>query len=421
MYQFPNCCKFFVVLILTSTIGMNAFSQNRNNPYSVYGIGDIDNNSYNRTSGMGGAGLALNSSVFLVDNNPASLAGLPRSFYMANLSLAGKMSTYTGDPIDRTNSNNRDFWVKRFELAVKVNGFWASSIGFGQYSNVNYKFSGNQFVEGTTTSYKTIFQGDGGLNDYHWQNAFSLGKHFSVGVKSSVIAGPLNQTETLNDEALQSTITTAQQDYISGLHFQTGALYATKLNKKWDFSIGARYAPKTRLNEQRTLNVTQNTTVIVQDKLLQTGSFYLPESIAGGVALQYDKKTTFVADYSYENWSSLHVNGTGWQLINSSRLSAGAEFLGGKDQFGKKIQKRLLQIGAFLDNSYLQVRNQPIREYGITGGMGGILSNSLLYSISLQAGIRGTKAVQLIKESYIGLTFNISYRDLLLSKGRKYD
>jgi hypothetical protein len=419
--QRSSTYKNFILIIFAVVICQPAFSQNMNNPYSVYGVGDIDHNIYNRTTGMGGTGLALKSNLFLIDNNPASLTGLPRSFYLAQLSLTGQAISYSGDPINKTNSNNRDFWIKRFELAVKVNGFWATSIGFQQYSNVNYKFSGSQFVEGTVSSYKTSFEGDGGLNDYHWQNAVSLGKHFSLGLKSSLIAGSVNQTEILDDEALQSTITTAQQDYMTGFKFQAGTLFETPVTKKWDFSLGARYSPRTTLRLDRTLTVTQNTAAVVEDQFISQGHFYLPETYAAGIALKHNKTTTFAADYSYENWAASAVKGTGWQLINSNRISAGAEFASNRDPFNKSVKQRFFQVGAFYNTSYLQVRNQPVREYGLTGGMGGVLSNSLLYSLSLQAGIKGTTNMNLIKETYIGFTFNISYHDFLFSKGRKYE
>ena len=177
-----------------------------NSPYSIYGIGDIDTKAYNRTSGMGSAGLALRSSYFMIDNNPAAIAGLTRSFYIVDAAVTGKSIMYKGDPIDATNSNNKDFWIKRLSLGIKLNNYWASSVGFGQYSNVNYKLYGTQTVEGSTAKYPASWEGDGGLNEYYWTNAVSLGKHWSFGIKSSIIAGAINQTETVADENLCSKL-----------------------------------------------------------------------------------------------------------------------------------------------------------------------------------------------------------------------
>ena len=406
------------VLIVAAT---TAFSQNMNNPYSVYGVGDIDSKVYNRTSGMGCTGLAIKSSAYLVDNNPAALTGLTRSFFQLHVSVAGRASSFSGDPIDASNASSKDMWIKRLALAVKINKFWASSIGFSQFSNVNYQFTGSQFLEGSNTTYKTGYAGDGGLNDYYWTNAVSLGKHFSLGIKSSVIAGAINQSETLSDEVLQSVITTRQQDYIGNLRFQGGLLYETALTKKWDVAVGGRFAPKTKFSAQRTLTITENDETLIDDKYVQNNRFFLPATYAAGIAVKKNKKTTFAADYTYENWSSLHIRESGWQLVSSNRVSAGVEFSRLTNQWGFPAERRFFQAGGFYTNSYLQVRNTPIREYGFTAGMGGVLGNNLLYSFSLEAGVKGTTTAKLIKENYVGFTLNLTYRDLLLSKGRKYD
>jgi hypothetical protein len=412
--------KLLICVITTHVIGFSVFSQNTNNPYSVYAIGDIDNGVYNRSSGMGGAGLAINSSVFLVDNNPASLSGLSRSFYIASLGGTARINTFSGDPITADNNKSKDFWIKRFSLAVKINKFWASGFGFNQFSNVNYNLTGSRFVEGSADAYAIKYQGDGGLNEYYWTNAVSLGKHFSIGIKSSFIAGSINQNEILSEATLTSTISTQQSDYYRNFRFQGGALYQTTINKKLDLSLGARYTPKTGLIYDRTLTVTENGASVVSNKYLSGSTFYLPVSYAGGVAVKYNHKTTFAADYSYEDWSSLHIKDQGWQLISSSRISAGVEFSNFKNDRGVVVENRFYQVGGFINNSYLEVRNTPINEWGITAGMGGSVKNSFLYSLSLQGGVRGTTTQKLIRQTFVGFTLSLSYRDFLLSKGKVY-
>ncbi|MEJ0102541.1 MAG: hypothetical protein WDO19_08305 [Bacteroidota bacterium] len=411
-----KCC----CLITANAICLFVFSQNTNSPYSVYGIGNIDNNIYNRTSGMGGTGLAIKSSVFLIDNNPASLAGLSRSFYVASLNATGRTNSFAGDPINSENNKSKDFWIKNFSLAVKVNKFWASGFGFNQFSNVNYNLNGSRFVEGSADAYSIAYQGDGGLNEYYWTNAVSLGKHFSIGIKSSFIAGSINKTEILSEASLTSTISTKQQDYYRNFRFQGGALYETALNKQWNVSLGGRYVPKTGLIYDRTLTVTENGADVETDKYLSDGKFYLPVTYAGGIALKHKNKTTFAADYTYEDWSSLGIKDQGWQLISSRRISAGAEFSNYKSDRGLIVENRFYQVGAYLNNSYLQVRNTPINEWGITAGMGGSIKNSFLYSLSLQGGVRGTTTQKLIRETFFGFTLSLSYRDFLFSKGKVY-
>ncbi|MBS1608762.1 MAG: hypothetical protein JSS70_08390 [Bacteroidetes bacterium] len=412
--------KYFVLAVIVNSTGFIAFSQNTNNPYSVYGIGEIDNGVYNRTSGMGGTGLALKSSVFLIDNNPASLTGLSKSWYIATLGATGRTNSFRGTPISSDNNSSKDFWIKRFALAVKVNKFWASGIGFNQFSNVNYNLKGNRFVEGSGDSYAVAYQGDGGLNEFYWTNAVSLGKHFSLGLRSSFITGSINQNETLTEASLTATIATKQQDYYRNFRFQAGALYETAITKNWNLLLGGKFSPKTGLIYDRTLTVTENAASIESNKYLSGGTFYLPVSYSGGIALKRNNKSTFAVDYTYQDWSSLHIRDQGWQLVNSQRVSAGAEFSSYKNDRGILVEKRFYQVGAYINNSYLQVRNTPINDWGITVGMGGSLKNSFLYSLSLQGGVKGTTVQNLIKQTFFGFTFSISYRDFLFSKGKVY-
>ena len=409
------------LFIIINFLSLTVYSQNMNCPYSIYGIGDIDSKVYNRTSGMGGTGLAIKSSYFLLDNNPAAIAGLTRSFFLVDAGVTAKWVQYKGEPIDADNSKNKDFWIKRLSLGVKVNNFWASSIGFNQFSNVNYKLYGTKKVEGSATNYLASYEGDGGLNEYHWTNAVSLGKHFSLGVKSSIIAGSINQTEIIADESSGSTVSTKVQDYFGKPRFQFGTIYSTATGKKWNISVGGKYIPVVKMTSERTLTVVQDGNAIIEDEFIKNDRFSLPKTYAAGIAIKHNNKTTIAADYTYEDWSSLKIKEPGWQMISNNRISAGVEFSKQAKIMNQLMEKRFFQIGGFYNTAYLQVRNQPIKEFGFTAGMGGIIGKGLIYTMALEAGSRGTIQQKLIKENYVQLTFSFSYRDFLASKGRKYD
>lgn len=397
------------------------YSQSMNSPYSIYGIGDIDRAAVNRTSGMGGAGLAIPStSDLLINNNVASITGLERSFFVVQLNGAGRFSRYSGTPVTANNSNNRDMWIREASIHVKLNNSWASGLGLKPYSRVSYSLVGSRFIEGTQDSYGTLYEGHGGINEYYWSNAFSLGKKFSIGMKTSLLSGAINQDETLYGNTLATTIATKQQDYYSQFRVEGGALFKTALNKKWDWSIGARYIPQTRLSSERTLTVEENGTVILEDELIDRDRFTLPTTAGIGMALVKNKRYTFAADYTYENWAALKVNGTGWKYGDSHRWAAGFESVKRNNQWGKLAESRFFQLGAFYERSSLIVRNEAIDDMGVTMGYGKRFNNRLAYAISATAGVRGTKQNDLIKENYFQLTVSFSYRDFLFSKGRQY-
>jgi len=334
-----------------------------------------------------------------------------------NAAGIGKTVQYSGEGINASNDNSKDFWIKGITLAVKVNKFWASSVGFKQFSNVNYKFSGDKNVVGNNETYPAVYEGDGGLNDYFWTNAFSIGKHFSVGVKSSIIAGSINRTETVSNGT--HLVASKQQDYFGDPEFEYGAIYTGSVNKNWDISLGGKYISQTKLNAERTITITEDNTVVVNDQFVKDGIFYLPQTYSAGISLTHNKKITFAADYTYENWAPL--SGDGWQLINSNRFSAGIEFSKKVQRWGQTVEKKYFQLGGFINNSYLEVNNTPINEFGITAGTGGSIGNNLLYTISIGGGKRGTTNANLIRENFLQFSVSLTYRDFLLSKGRKYE
>src|SRR6185295_16399100 len=162
-------------LFLSMAMTLSSFAQNINSPYSVYGIGDIDFRYNDKSSGMGYASMALLSSGgYSFNKNPASLAGYERSVLQADLSLAGKTVTYAGNPVNSLNNTSRDMAVKRFSAGIKLNKFWSSSVGLMPFSYVNYQFTGSKSIEGSSSNYDALYEGDGGLLNVYWNNAFSL-------------------------------------------------------------------------------------------------------------------------------------------------------------------------------------------------------------------------------------------------------
>lgn len=408
-----NC--WLICILVTGKLS----AQNMTSPYTVYGIGTIDFRAYNRTSGMGGTGLALKSGNWLINNNPASIAGLDRSWYIFDLGLSGRTVQYAGDPIAEGTKPGRDFGARRAAFAVKLNDNWASSIGFRQYSNVNYKYRGSLSIEGSPDKFGVDYEGDGGLNNFYWTNAVSIGKRLMIGANLSVLSGSINRTEYLNDAGIQSVIETKVQDFYSKARLEYGMIYTQPVNKNWKFSIGGRLNTKTGISPERTVTVKENNSIIVDEELVDAEPFQLPVSYGVGIALTRKNNLTIAADYTTEKWKTLHIRGNGWSLVNSHRFSAGIQTSKIADDFGIPVEKRFFQVGGFIDHSYLSVNSRQISEFGITMGYG---SNyrGLLYNVALEAGRRGTVSDGLIRENYVQFTIGLSYRDFFFSKGRKY-
>jgi hypothetical protein len=75
-----------IILVAVHT----GFTQNNSSPYSILGIGDIEESYFNRTSGMANTGIAYRNKNYLTHNNPASVSELQEQFFMVEAAARGK-------------------------------------------------------------------------------------------------------------------------------------------------------------------------------------------------------------------------------------------------------------------------------------------------------------------------------------------
>lgn len=415
--------RIIVLAGLFVALSLAANAQNMSSPYSVYGIGDIQNTYPDRSSGMANASASLISTPgFLLMKNPASMIGLERSMGQVDLALTGKAVTFNGDPISSSNNTAKDVTIKRFGISAKLNNWWASGFGYTPFSYVNYQFVGQKTIEGSTSSIDATYEGNGGLSQVYWTNAFAVGKHLAMGLRSTFIFGSINQTETLEGGSISTPIEAQTSTYYNNFRFEYGAIYKAKLNKNLVLGIGGKIANKTGLRTEETLNVIEGSTTVTSDKELSEGSFNLPWSYDAGISVINKGKTTFSLDYSFDQWSNVKNTTTStYNMVNSQRLSAGFQISNQIKRYNLVAEKSYFQAGVFGGQSYLQVKGQQLNEFGVTAGYGGFLSRGLNIALGLEAGRRGTTANALIRENYVQLTLAFSYREVLYSKGRKYD
>ncbi|MEP6749552.1 MAG: hypothetical protein ABJB86_17575 [Bacteroidota bacterium] len=412
----------FTLLLLLSYSALR--SQSTNSPYSILGIGDIENDSYNRTGGMANTGIAYRSDRFLINNNPASYTGLQQQFFSFELSARGQFINYYGSPLDNASASGKDFAIKRLSVGTKITKWWGSSAGLMPYSTSNYLFSYPKNIGGTNSTVPATVDGSGGVNQVYWGNAFQPFKHFSIGVNASYLFGSLTETETLTQEGLGTSLATTKQTFYKNFNFTYGAQYYTALSKKWDISLGATYAPAHKLAADATLTVTDNSTQISSTSDVKNNvDFKLPNASGFGFSITKNKKYTFSGDYKYQAWTSANnVTGSNYFLKNSDRVSLGFEVSNKLKYVNNFFEKNYLQAGIYYGHSYLDINSHQLNEMGLTLGYGVNSKRNprLGISLGLDVGQRGTQQAGLIKENYVNFTLTVSYRDLWNARGVKY-
>ncbi len=419
-----------IVLLLVLGLfctGVVCHAQNNASPYSIIGIGDLEKSSFDRTSGMGHAGLALSSNRFFYQANPASYSALDEHFFYFEFATRFKSVSYAGSPItDITNNQSSDLQFKKIALALKIKPRWAVSFGLLPFSTVNYSFNGLKSIQGTNFSTNANYQGSGSTNLFYIANSYTISKNLSVGLQSSYLFGQIDETENLSDQLTDSLISTDRNIYLGNLYFKLGMQYKAKLNSKWNIALGATASNKTKLRANYSLLAKSGNSILLSNDYYKNNYFTLPVTYTTGIAATFKDAYTFAVDYNYQGWKQLNYSGISYTLENSQRISVGSEYSKKGSYLNQSYERYFLQAGLFYDNSYLKISGIQLKDYGLTIGAGAELSRTALSGLGMQAaleiGQRGTTDRGLIRETYTQFNLTVSYRDFWISrKMKKYD
>src|SRR5450759_2554734 len=220
---------------------VNSVAQNVSAPYSIIGIGDIENSNFNRTSGMANTGIAYHKSNYLILNNPAAVSDLQDQFFFMDVASRGKFVTFSGKSLTE-NVTGKDFSIERLSIGTKLNKWWGSSVGFLPFSTSNYAFSGTKSLLGSNITFPVEYEGSGGVNKYFFTNGFKIAKNFSIGITTSFLGGSLKQQDSLLSSDLNAALVTTKNIYFRNWYFNFGFQYHLPVSKKWEIDLGATYA-----------------------------------------------------------------------------------------------------------------------------------------------------------------------------------
>ena len=414
----------YIFLFCFTGLVSQTYAQNNTSPYSIIGIGDIEKSSFDRTSGMGHAGLALSSNKYLFVSNPASYSTLDEHFFYIEVASRYKSVTYTGTPVtDFTQNRSDDVQFKKIALATKILPRWAISVGLLPYSTSNYSFNSTKTIQGSNLTTNAYNEGSGSTNQFYVANSFAISKNLSVGAQFSYLFGQLQEKETISSGIADSVLTTTRNIFLGKPFFKFGLQYRTQLSKKLGIAFGATISNQSKMTADYSLLVTDGNSVVINNEYYKTNYFTIPLTYSGGIAATVNNTYTFAADYHYEGWGSLNYKGINYSLVNSQRFSAGAEYSKKLSYYNQTFETYFFQMGGFYSDSYLRIAGQQLTDYGLTFGAGLQFARSdFRLAGAIELGIRGTTDYGLIKENYTQFNLSLSYRDFWRSKKfKKYD
>jgi hypothetical protein len=370
---------------------------------------------------MANAGVALADGRYVNSSNAASLTVLNEHLYTFEISTRLRQVSYSGANVKAPNNQTFDFGVRKVGIGTRISKKWGSAVGLQPFSSVNYSFIAEKNIQGTSLSNLTMYDGEGGVNQFYWANGYKLTKNTSLGVTASFLFGSLRQTETIyGGFGLTPSLVTTKNTYLRNYYLNFSIQTGMRISSKWESRFGLTFSPQTDLFAEYTTRVTDEGNVLLKNDAAKNDYYTLPVNITAGAALIKNNSRTFSVSGSYQGWKSLGYRGTNYQLINSSRIMLGYQNSKRvRNFFNREYEKKFFQLGFFAGQSYLKIKNVPLTEFGASIGIGGNSKNGPMGSIIvLEAGRRGASNSDILSENYINLGFTFSYSDFFLSRKR---
>ena len=424
--------KRFIVICITIISSAAFAQQGTGSPYSFYGIGSLKFKGTVENRSMGGMSVYLDSIHFNL-KNPASYAGNPLKGPYFNgesrpvkFTVAGTMTESTLESnFGEANTNSTIFDY----LAVSVPlGKFGLGFGLLPYTSVGYKL--DDITDDSVIVNR--FSGEGGLNRVFAGLGYQVTEKLSVGMDFNYNFGNIQNVAleiqyTPEGDVVQYQTSEFNRSDLSGLNVNFGLNYKTMITDKLELSTTATYAPGNKLSSD---NIRTLSTVTVDATTLQTTSvsntieadlgeqkstkLTLPATVSFGVGVG-DPKSWFVGtEYTYQSSADFsnpvfpNQNST---FENSSRIAVGGFFIPDYNAFSGYLKRVVYRAGFNFANTGLVVKDESIKEFGISFGLGLPVGNRNMFSnanLGLEFGKRGTTNQNLIQENFINLNVSLS-------------
>jgi hypothetical protein len=425
-----NKLKLFVILlVLTIPIGMyGQNSSSTSSPYSRFGFGTLNSTSFGRGDAMGGIGIGTYNSYQINTANPASYTSIDSLTFLMQFGIDARFTHSETSTSSNTRSNVN---FNHLTFALPFTHWWAGSFGLLPYASKGYDITTTNGVSGLLSS--SNFSGTGTLTKFYLGNAFKLGKHISLGVNTWFMFGKIADNTYIyfpNDNGAYDYLKNASLNS-HGFGVTGGFQYHLETKNKNLFTLGFTYEPKVNINstyiieEDRAVYRYSTTLAVIKDTIRHVESsndgLNLPLSFGGGFSYSIKSKITFGADAYFQKWKDAKFLGqTVDYLTNSSRYSAGFEFVPNLYSIRSYWERAEYRFGGFYENSYLTLNGVQLNSYGVTFGLGMPLSHQYrsLLNLSCEIGRLGTTDNGLIRETYAKFTLHILLHDRWFYKSK---
>jgi hypothetical protein len=415
--------RFFLPLFVLFSLSTYA-QQGTASPYSFFGIGDVKFKGLAENRLMGGVAV-FSDSIHLNLQNPASYSSLKLTTLTVGASFNSvRYNSFEGN--EKAQRTTLDYLAVGLPVTKKI----GVAFGLVPFTSVGYRVK-------TIDSESVIrkYSGKGGLNKAFIGAGYKINSNFNVGVDMQYNFGEIETIGVKYIPDIQFGSREANNTDFTGLSFNFGAMYKTKVNKKYDVFGSLSYMPESnlKLRNQRIFSLIE----YVDD---YDPGVLLPVQELGGISdsrtLKMPSRFTIGAGFGQERkWLigtevTLQQSGSFGNRFsdistatfeNGIKYSFGGYYIPNYASFSSYFNKITYRAGFRYENTGLVVNSEKIRDYAFTAGfgfpLGGTFSN---LNVGAELGRKGTAKANLIEENYLNVILSLSLNDQWFVK-RRYE
>ena len=355
-----------------------------NYPYSISGVGLLEDDAFIHQRLQGGLNTALDSNGTFSFSNPASLS----SVTLTDLEFGFRLERLDQQSATARNSfttGSLDYVALGVPISTKRGiGF---AFGLRPYSKIDY-FIQQPSVE-DSIDVLTSFEGSGGLNQMRFALGFRIKGGFSAGISSGIIFG---NTSHSADKYYASTsdlfsFRRRSNEFYQGMSNTLGVQYSGRIGKHLRHVIGASYNLSSTLNVTgdeivRTYNSAGNFFIdTVIKRTDPSRSLTLPTGFSAGYTIGNGTTWSLGLQYSKDQWSSFTDLSGKANFYDQDRVSIGGYFqiksygdfaaISGRRERTRNYAKVVRwYYGASTRNLYMNSFSEQVSEVGINIGLG---------------------------------------------------
>ena len=402
-----------IILSACLLISFVSFAQQGTaSPYSFYGIGDVRFKGTLENRSMGGVSVEQDS-IHLNVENPASYASLIQTTFTVG-------GTYGTSKI-KTDTEKASATRSTFDyllLGIPMGKFGA---GFGliPVSSVGYKIrNDNSAAVGETSSQ---FEGKGGLNKVFLALAYKIKPNWNIGADMQYNFGKIETTSIEAITGVSSATREINTSVLSGVNFNIGTMYQTKIYKKMELFTSLAYTFGSNLKSESernievdgdtgTINESDNSTLNLPNKLTigagvgEARKWLIGTTLAFQGTGKFDNYYNTTEDVRYERYA---------------KYAIGGYYLPNYNSFTSYFSRITYRAGLKYEKIGLVVNNESIKDVGLSLGAGFPITGSFSnVNFGIEYGKKGTVSSNLVQENYINFSLSFSFNDKWFVKSK---